>query len=190
LHVGLWVWGNDLTQENKPTPDYKWSFNPVSLAGGSFRPFFINSSAEDHYATPRSVQVHDIVRNVDRSEALSIAQVPESDANPGSRLRWRLILGDRRFLAFTRDGILTQNFPGRSTLFAPPAPTVLVNDNPQAREWAEVAADNNHWRLDVYRCQTHGSPTPDYLVGLAERAGRKEFDSCTLSDPILSASIF
>jgi hypothetical protein len=193
LHVGLWVWGNDLSQESKASPDYKWSFNPLSLAGGSFRPFFINSDAESHYVTPRSIQVHDIARNLDRSEVLSIAQVPESDANPGSRLRWRLILGDRRFLAFTRDGVLTQNFPQRSTLFAPPAPTVLVNDNPLAREWAEVAADTSHWRLDVYRCQpgsTHGIQTPEYLIGLAERFGRKDFGGCAVSDPILSASIF
>jgi hypothetical protein len=190
LHVGLWVWGNDLTQESKPTPDYKWSFNPLSLAGGSFRPFFIDSDAESNYARPRPVQVHDSARNVDRSEALSIAQVPESDPKPGNRLRWRLILGNSSFLAFTRDGILTRNFPQRSSLFAPPAPTILVNEDPQSREWAEVSANNTHWRLDVYRCLlAGGAQTPEYVLGLAERDMRKEFAACALSERVLAASI-
>jgi hypothetical protein len=190
LHVGLWVWGDDLTQENKPTPDYKWSFNPLSLAGGSFRPFFINADAESHYARPQPVPVHDTARSVDRSEALSIAQVSESDPRPGDRLRWRLVLGDRRFLAFTRDGILTRSFPQRSSLFAPPAPTVLVNEDARRREWAEVSADNNHWRLDVYSCSPdRGAPTPEHVLGLAERDVRKEFAGCALSEPVLSASI-
>ena len=190
LHVGLWVWGNDLTQENKPTPDYKWSFNPLSLAGGSFRPFFINADAESHYARPQSVPVHDSAGYVDRNQALSIAQVPESDPRPANRLRWRLILGERRFLAFTRDGILTRNFPQRSTLFAPPAPTVLVNENPQLREWAEVSADDNHWRLDVYSCSSErGIQTPGHVLGLAQLDGRKEFANCALSEPVLSAPI-
>ena len=190
LHVGLWVWGNDLTQENKPTPDYKWSFNPLSLAGGSFRPFFIDADAESHYARPQSVPVHDSAGYVDRNQALSIAQVPESDPRPANRLRWRLILGERRFLAFTRDGILTRNFPQRSTLFAPPAPTVLVNENPQLREWAEVSADEDHWRLDVYSCSSErGIQTPEHVLGLAQLDGRKEFAHCALSEPVLSAPI-
>lgn len=193
LHVGLWVWGTDLAQESKPTPDYKWSFNPLSLAAGSFRPFFIDGDAESRYAKPQPVQVHDNVLKGDRGEALSIAQVPESDANRNSRLRWRLILGDRRLLAFTRDGILTRNFPG-STLFAPPAPTVLVNEDPQSHEWAEVSAiDSHHWRLDVYRCRQSRQPearqTPEYLLGLAEHYGHQDFADCSVSVPVLSASI-
>jgi hypothetical protein len=186
LHVGLWVWGNDLAQEAKAIPDYKWSFNPLSLAGGSFRPFFINSDAESRYTRPQPVQVHDNAGSV----ALSIAQVSESDPNQRSRLRWRLILGDRKFLTVTRDGILTRDFPQRSTLFAPPAPTVLINENPQSHEWAEVSADANHWRLDVYSCRsTHGIQTPEYVLGLAEHYGARDFAGCLVSDPVLSASI-
>jgi hypothetical protein len=179
LHVGLWVWGNDLTQESKPTPDYKWSFNPLSLAGGSFRPLFINAEAESVYATPRGAQ------------KLSITQVPESDPNTRNRLRWRLTLDNSTFLSFTRDGILTRNYPQRSTLFAPPAPTVLVNENPQSRQWAEVSVDNNHWRLDVHGCRSpgHGVQTPEYVLGLAEHDDRKEFGSCATSDLVLSVSI-
>jgi len=198
LHVGLWVWGEDLTPENKPVPDYKWSFNPLSLAGGSFRPFFIDAAAESKYDRPHPVQVHDIPAKLDRSENISIVQVPESDASPGKRLRWRLTMSEGEFLASTRDGILLQNFTGNSNLFAPPAPTVLINENPQLRQWAEVSGANQHWQLDVYRCRqepTPGTihdtiPTPDYVIGLAERDGRKDFQDCVDSDHIVSATMY
>jgi hypothetical protein len=191
-HVGLWVWGDDTSWEHRATPNFKWSFSPLSLAGGSFRPFFIDVAAEQRYADSQRLKVYDFSKKLERSENVSISQVPGSETESRVRLRWRLKVGGDSFLSFTRDGILTRESNEMSSLFAKPAPTLLIDERPQSREWAQVTAAEKDWRLEIYRCdqaphaELDTRRTPQEVIGLALKDDHKEFQNCSNSVKIAS----
>lgn len=190
--IGIWVWG-DYIPNRGGAIDYKWVFNARSLAGGAFRPFFIDAAAEKRFLSGQRVNVRDAGANSDRQEPMSIAQVPEAEASASRRLKWRVSIGDERYLSFTRDGVLTRS-PAGST-FSSPAPTLLVAEDPKSFRWARVSQATGGWRMEMYQCIQRGSEsrgdlhTPDNLIGLATQDGWGVFGTCLMSRLVRSVYI-
>ena len=184
-HVGLWAWGSFI-RGDKVVQDYKWDFNPRSLAGVSFRPYFANTAKEASYAREQTVSLR--AGNVNRNVKLRIGAIAESDPDPSIRSRWRLILDNESFIGFDRLGLFAVKPADSGNFFGVPAGAVLIDEAPDSRRWAQVDLSDTGWRLQIYSCDD-GPPTPGYLIALATLATRKDFASCLNSSLVASAAL-
>jgi hypothetical protein len=183
--VGLWAWGSFI-RGDKVAQDYKWDFNPRSLAGVSFRPYFANAAKEANYAREQTVSVR--TGDVNRNAKLRIAEIAGSDPDPTKRSRWRLVLDNESFIGFDRLGLFAVKPADSGDFFGVPPGAVLIDEAPDSRRWAQVEFSDAGWRLQIYSCGD-GPPTPPYLIALATLATRKDFASCLNSAMVASAAL-
>ena len=184
-HVGLWAWGSFI-RGDKVAQDYKWDFNPRSLAGVSFRPYFADTAKEASYAREQTVSLR--TGDVDRNAALRIAEISSSDPDLTKRSRWRLVLNNESFIGFDRLGLFAVKSADSGGFFGVPPGAVLIDEAPDSRRWAQVDLSDTGWRLQIYGCDD-GPPTPAYLIALATLATRKDFASCLNSSLLASAAL-
>jgi len=184
-HVGLWAWGSFI-RGDKVAQDYKWDFNPRSLAGVSFRPYFANTAKEASYAREQTVSIR--TGDVNQNAKLRITQIPSSDPDPTKRSRWRLVLDNESFIGFDRLGLFAAKPVDSGDFFVAIPGAVLINEAADSRRWAQVDLSDTGWQLQVYKCGD-GPPTPAYLIALATLATRKDFASCISSSLVASAAL-
>jgi hypothetical protein len=184
-HVGLWAWGSFI-RGDKVAQDYKWDFNPRSLAGVSFRPYFANTAKEASYAREQTVGLR--TGDVNRNAKLRIAEIPSSDPDPTKRSRWRLVLDNESFIGFDRLGLFAVKPADSGDFFGVPPGAVLIDEAPDSGRWAQVDLSDKGWRLQIYSCGD-GPPTPAYLIASATLATRKDFASCLNSSLVASAAL-
>jgi hypothetical protein len=182
-HVGLWPWGTWFNVSSS-SADEKWDFNVRGPGGGAFREYLIDVIREQIYAVPVPVQVVSSDGGQIFEEALSIQQIPATAANINTRLRWRIQLGQEKFLSVSRDGVLRRVAAPFSGLMNPPGATIAIDETITARRWAEVMQTASNWTLSVYSCDAPAGataaqsiPTPLYVLDYAKDT-RSDFGSC------------
>jgi len=188
-HAGLWFWGS-FFDDDAPAPNFRWTFNSISLIGQSYRQQVIDTNREHSYSRPKKVNFFRMrgARHDQTSDAVSITAIADTEANPVLQQRWVLSIGASRYVIVSRAGVL---LTAPSTSYAASYYTnssIGIEADQAAKRWLEVQHNPPGWSVSVFECAMSSvgeRVTPLYVLSYAQRFGRRDFQSCLQSNEIL-----
>jgi hypothetical protein len=184
LNIGVWVWGQWIPSKDHE-PDYKWTFNTRSPAGGSFRGLVTDPGHEALYAGGRAVTATGPGGQT-RSARVTIRQEGSDDGD-----RWIVDIDGEAFAGASLAGVFPRPYPGEPAGFAVgPKGAVFLPLAAHDERWLEISyVGSARWHFDLRVCVAGGTgavPTPLYVLAL----GRGILpSSCAASTTVLQGML-